>query len=202
MNNTTTIAIDIDECLSDTYPLMMQAGKDLGYEPLTTSEYHPRAWFGVDGVELAAVQRLIDSRLASANPVVGAKCALDLIGKEFTLVALTGRSADRHGEATEKFLERNFPGIFERVVYADQEGANLSKGELALAIGARALVDDLPIYVTDVAEHGVPVVHLNRGQDWQHTVQHLLVREAASWNQVPGLLGAVISQADSLLVTA
>lgn len=118
--------------------------------------------------------------------------ALEGLRRRFKLVALTGRTAGHHGAAIEEFLQRNFPGMFSRVVYVDQEGMDLSKGELARSIDAVALVDDPPAYVRDVADHGLPVVHLNRGQAWQNVVEHPRVRSAENWQQVSDLITGLL----------
>lgn len=188
------LAVDIDECLSDTYPLMVRVGQELGYRLHDSSEYHPRGWFNVEGAALAELQELIDTRLHQAGAVDGAASVMVELHNTYTLIALTGRSATRHGAATEEFLQRHFPNMFTRIVYADQEGLNMSKGALARSLGVAALIEDLPVYVHDVATHGVPVVYLNRNQAWQHTVHHPLVREVRHWREVPETLATLCSE--------
>lgn len=187
------IAVDIDEVLSDTYPLIIKIGTSLGLRVQDLSQYHPRHWFGVEGDHLAILQNIIDAHLAEASPVEGSVAAISALNGEYQLIAVTGRSEDRHGTATRSFIDSHFSGLFEDIVFADMEGANRSKGEIANILGVSVLVDDLPTYVEDAALNGVPAVHLSRGQTWQRVVDHPLVFPASSWAEVPTRIKSCLS---------
>jgi hypothetical protein len=186
------IAIDLDDTVVDTRRVVLDAAARLDLQQRNTDSFHPRDWFDMTGEQDRALFDGISTGLATAPAVSGAKAALEYLHPIARLVAVTGRSRDEHGEATQRWLTDNCPNLFADVVFADREGANLSKADICRDIGASVLIDELPEYVLSVAKAGIDVVYLHRSLRWQYPIDDTKVSTTTSWEQAARVAAALV----------
>lgn len=97
---------------------------------------------------------------ANLPPMPGAVEVLTELAKNFTLYIVTGRP-DETESATNAWVSRYLPGIFERVVFTnffksnDSKGALRTKADVCRELGANWLVDDHLHHIENVSKQGV-----------------------------------------------
>jgi 5'(3')-deoxyribonucleotidase len=159
-----TIAVDVDDVLSMTAPAFIRYSNQKWGTRLRVEDYQedwPTLW-GVERSELAGrVQTMIDDELhTSYEHYLESKEVLEQLRKDYKLVITTSRSKEFH-PMTERWIEKNLPGIFEEIHYTGffdnlrPDGHKATKAELCLQIGADYLIDDQPKHCFAAAEAGI-----------------------------------------------
>ena len=123
-----------------------------------------------------------------ADPVVGAKQALEKLRDAYDIVIVTGR-AEAWREGTVRWLEKNLLGLYREVHFTGQvahDGGARRKSDIATELGIAVFIDDALHFAEDVASFGIPVLLFdtpwNRGQTREG------VTRVHSWEEILGLL--------------
>lgn len=164
------IGIDIDEVLSETLDFALAYHLDeIQWIPLRREDFVDYYIPNIPGYEhiskTDAVAYFTDSMLYDAEhggllPVKGARDALEA-GKKagHRFVAITARGP-KVQEATLRWIEKWYPGIFEQVVfcnYHDDSQPQFTKEEMCHELGVQLMVDDNLHYARALAKASIPV---------------------------------------------
>ncbi len=188
------VSLDCDDVLADftggvAVAYNQKFGTSYGVKHFVPPDFEVyRNSLGPEG--FARLIELFDDEAYNDNiqPVPGARegvAFLKSLGAE--LYVVTSRVGKL--EFTEKWFEKNFPGVFEEIIYAKPNGGKArTKGEICQELGARFHVDDFPKHIYDVSSRGIKAVVFDR--EWNREVgENALVRRAKGWKDVEEMAG-------------
>jgi len=150
------LAIDVDDTLLDTLSPLLEFFNSTHDTPLTKEQctnYRLQTTFGFSEEEgLEKIRYFFNSPQGrNLQPVPGAIEAVQALGNNFSLIALTARWDNMHG-LTKKQLEKHFPGAFTKIVCC---GDNMTKKDYCTKKKIGHIVDDAPHHIHACAENGV-----------------------------------------------
>lgn len=174
------IAVDIDDVLAlstDSLRQVVNAHLDVDLPPEAYDipadywGYYEVVWRANglgDRVSLDVIDPQMKIDQSHVMPMPGAFAALYQMSQEYDLVVVTARSST-WAKATSLWLEKNFPGIFSQVLFAEGfEGIQKkSKGTLCTEIGASWLIDDNIEHAVSALEMGLGVIVFGK-YGWHH----------------------------------
>jgi 5'(3')-deoxyribonucleotidase len=103
---------------------------------------------------------LLSDEYSDLAPMTGAAEVLRKLAQTYTIYIVTGRP-DFTEEATEKWVNKHLPNIFEQIVFTnffktpDSKGGLRTKADVCKEHGAEWLVDDHLHHIHNVAEQGI-----------------------------------------------
>lgn len=196
-----TVAIDIDDVLVSTAPLIFDFYNKTYGTSLTLADYyhHENAddWGAKDFEEaIARVHRLISSpNFLRRKPVQQVVAIMQELREHFELTLVTSRPTIMQ-EATEQWAKDHFQDIFAGVHFAEyfdlkktEQGPRSIKGMVCKDLGAQALVDDHLEHILSAAAQGIFGV-LFGNQPWNQTTEPLPenVMRVSGWQDAKEVL--------------
>ena len=174
------IAVDIDDVLALSTDSLRQVvnahlGVDLPPEAYDIAAdywgYYDVVWAanGLNGqVSLDVIEPQMKIDQSHVEPIPGALAALSQMKQSYDIVVVTVRSSN-WSRATDVWLQKNFPSIFNEVYFAEGfEGIQKkSKGALCAEIGASWLIDDNIEHAVSALELGMNVIVFGN-YGWHH----------------------------------
>jgi 5'(3')-deoxyribonucleotidase len=148
-----TIAVDVDDVLSDQKSAMIDFSNQIYGSSLTLDDFRQPGeywsyWEMVWAVDAEEGNRRLEKFIASdfsrkQKTVDGAVSVIARLKRAYDLEIITSRRPETR-TMTQEWIERHFPGIFEDVHFTGlwHEDGTASKAEICGAIGAGYLVDD------------------------------------------------------------
>jgi broad-specificity NMP kinase/5'(3')-deoxyribonucleotidase len=189
-----TIAIDCDDVLVETAPLILDHynktyGTQLELKDMYSKDLN--VW-GVSDVA-TAIERvegyLKTDEYRNAPPLQEAIAATKHLAKHYELHIVTGRT-EFLAVATQAMLDQYFSGVFQSIEFTGFFGDKArSKADVCRDLGADLLIDDHLHHVKQVAESGIDVLLFGE-YPWNQTAEDLPgnVRRVSDWEAVTGLL--------------
>ena len=174
------IAVDIDDVLAQSTDSLRQVvnahlGVDLPPEaydiPVDYWGYYEAVWEanGLGGrISLDVLDPQMKADQSHVTPMPGAFATLSQLSQNYELVVVTARSST-WAEATDEWLQKNFPDIISQVFFAEGfEGIKKkSKGALCAEIGVSWLIDDNIEHGRSALELGMSVIVFGN-YGWHH----------------------------------
>lgn len=159
-----TIAIDIDDVLSDSVPAIIAFSNQHWGTHLTRADYNDD-WMGMWGISrdetYARADQMNSYEFRTGLAVKpGAKQAVEQLKSAYKLVLVTSRRSQLK-EATYDWVDKHFAGMFEAVHFAgmwdvrSDRSKSATKTGVCMRIGAQYLIDDQPKHCIDAANHGI-----------------------------------------------
>lgn len=162
-----TIAIDIDDVLSDSVSALVEYSNAHWGTQITVSDYDEnfaKMW----NIDFAEVERRYEEYVKAGmilrlNPVQQAFVALTDLHRHYRLIIITSRRKALKSN-TIRWITDNFPGIFNEddIYFAgiwdkclSEAAATDTKGNIVLSLGADYLIDDQVKHCISVANSGV-----------------------------------------------
>jgi 5'(3')-deoxyribonucleotidase len=190
------IAIDIDEVLADfANPLddYIQAKYKVKMDrhKWNTADWW-QTWGGSKTTAIGKIFEFSQSQGFADLPVIpgaldGVKKLKDM-GHE--LVVITGRPLEWMDQ-TKAWLDKHFPGMFERVESTDfhmAKGGHKNKGMIARDLGCDILIDDFPHYAEEANLNGVTVLLFDSGFNHGYP-EHDRIRRVKGWEEAVAEIG-------------
>ena len=118
---------------------------------------------------------LLTDAYSNLTPMPGAADVLHKLAETYTLYIVTGRP-DFTEQATEKWVNRHVPNIFERIVFTNffktpnSKGSLRTKADVCKELGAQWLVDDHLHHIKNVAEQDITGL-LFGNLPWEQTAE-------------------------------
>lgn len=163
------IAVDIDEVLAaEAEYIIAYSNKHWGHS-LTLDDYTEHwAFWGIDNMDPEFERRADElhapGTVSKYRVLPGAKQALRELAERFELIIVTSRRKRVESE-TRVWLDKNFPGIFSRVILTgfwdnvDDPSRHLhSKGDILQDNGVDYLIDDQVKHCASATRHGIGAV--------------------------------------------
>ncbi|KAG0173619.1 hypothetical protein DFQ28_011111 [Apophysomyces sp. BC1034] len=180
-----TVAVDLDQTLAHTLDALVSWHNDVYHTNYTVADFHTynfcQVWGGSKEEACAKIRQFYDSdHFDQISPIHDfALEALKMLKKRrFNLVIITARQ-QFIAEATKKFVDRHYPGLFESIYFcnlnlsdAEQlEYVSKPKSLICQEINVDVLIDDTLEHALDCASLGIQVLLYDRkGQyRWNHT---------------------------------
>eukprot|EP00761_Pharyngomonas_kirbyi_P001564 gb/GECH01001568.1/.p1 GENE.gb/GECH01001568.1/~~gb/GECH01001568.1/.p1 ORF type:complete len:205 (+),score=54.90 gb/GECH01001568.1/:1-615(+) len=191
---TSVIACDLDEVLGTFVEQLAQFHNRVYNTNLSLSDFDSyqfwNVWGGNAKEAATKINEFFESpEFDSLKPIPGAHEALkELKEKGYTLVLVTSRQTFLK-EKTMKFLDKNYPGIFDQVRLGNHygEGKKKSKPEMCRELGASILIDDSLKYCTECAHDDIKAVlfDLNGEYPWNNTDEplHSNITRVSNWKE-------------------
>lgn len=189
------ITVDCDEILAETFDAVLAFhdftfnGKSLTKDLITHFHRQKMPWYETSNEYMDWYMSSFFTNgdaLMSIRPVIWAKESL-LKMKQlwYNFVVITGRHSFTE-EYTLKWLEREFPNIFDDVVFANHwsdVGIGLNKADLMKNIGSTVLIDDSLHNCINIAEYGYEWVLLDMPRNQtEHPIKN--IKRAFSRNDI------------------
>ena len=159
---------DVDQVIADyASPFCVISNDHFGTD-LRPEDYHedwPRLWGGVDTSETKRRTEIVNGTgMIEYLPLVDERSYLTLKAiKEQRRRLMVGTALPEHlMPMRRRWIDKNFPGIFEEVRSTNTWGTDLTKGDVVVKWGAQELVDDQAKHVIGMA--GVGMTGLLFGQ--------------------------------------
>lgn len=157
MSKRLVIAIDCDDVLVETMPLVARLYNDAYGTSLTLANFYqedPVPW-GVEDIKVASARfhTLLKSNTDKLAPDKSTIHSIQRLSRQHELHLITGRSRDLE-KSTFELVEKYFEGCFTSIELTNMfdETRRRTKGEVCKRIGANVLIDDHPIHINSVME--------------------------------------------------
>jgi len=128
----------------------------------------------------------ISQGFADLPLIPGAKEWVDQLVAKHELYLVTSRQ-NATKEITYTWLDRNFPGVFRKVMFANHYSADgspaLTKGELCKEIGCELIVDDDDRHIGSLLTHDIKVVLIDKPWNRNDELPEGVIR-AYNWEGV------------------
>ena len=194
------IAFDLDDVLADSteyWRLKINERTGLALEsdhyriPGSYSGYYEQVWktHKIDHlITIPDIDEQIVSDQSEIRAYSDSLITLNELKSRFTLMIVTARASDQEPE-TRRWLNKNFPGVFKDIVFADgSTGLKAkNKGQICKEMGALYLVDDSPGHCRDALDNGVGAL-LFGNYGWHQDIPDGLVR-CADWIELGTYFG-------------
>lgn len=203
------LAVDVDEVLAQFLAACNKWYNATYGENFKVTDYESYhfcdTWGCTDGEALERVYEFFGtSYFEEIEPVAGAYESLELLSRYFRLAVVTSRQLFLE-QSTRDWLKKHFPKIsFSYILFGNQwitpqaNAQRISKKDFCKAIGAVALIDDLPKYILDSASVLKTAVLFNNGnnQKWSRITDAMVAADhvpenivtCTSWSQICGIL--------------
>jgi HAD superfamily hydrolase (TIGR01509 family) len=204
--NRSIIAFDCDDVIVSSGALLVEH-----YNKLHSTRVEPRDFYSKDYEHVwrsdpeTATRDLFAYLLTedhmSLAPMPGAARVLRQLAERFKLFVVTGRP-DETQQATNEWIEKYLPNIFEDIIFTnffklnDSKGPLRTKAEVCKELGAQWLVDDHLHHIENVTKHGItgllfgdlpwerlstPLPHVVQVSDWTELAKYF---DQADWTKV------------------
>ena len=189
------IAIDIDGVLGDDVGAFVKFHNEKYNTNLKKQDFYCNKWWLVLNEEVQVLYKkyleYIDSNyFKDMGTIKGSIEALKELGKNHNLFVLTARK-NEWMDVTKKWLDKNFPGIFNEIystnfhTFKKKKGVN--KGEICKRIKADYLIDDFVEHANECTNVGTEVLlldspwnqnyellpHIYRMKDWNEIIEYI-----------------------------
>lgn len=165
MINKPIIAFDCDDVLVATGSLLIGYYNKLHGASVQPKDFYSKDYKGVWMADSATVAHdlftyILTDECAGLLPEDGASDVLHKLAQKYTLYIVTGRP-DFTEDATNAWVNKYLPGIFEKVVFTnffksnDSRGATRTKADVCKELGAKYLIDDHLSHIQNVTEQGI-----------------------------------------------
>lgn len=159
------IAFDCDDVIVATGSLLVEYYNKLHGTNVQAKDFYSKDYKCVWMADSATVAHdlfayILTDECASLLPMDGASDVLRELAKKYTLYIVTGRPGYTE-KATNAWIDKYLPGIFEKVVFTNffkannSRGATRTKADVCRELGAEYLVDDHLAHIRNVAKQGV-----------------------------------------------
>lgn len=186
------LAVDFDDTLVSHVDTMVAAYNADHSDKITAHDVHftqkvgnpEHGWGGDRSVAMAWIADYLSADHAMETPpITGAVEALRQLKEKYRLMIVTGRDKS-FAPATQPWIDRFIPGLFEAVHYA----GDTRKSVICNEIGAETIIDDSPVYLADCVAAGINGIAFG---DYVWNTDDKLpagVKRAKTWQQVTDLL--------------
>mmetsp|Transcript_31332 Transcript_31332/g.43457 ORF Transcript_31332/g.43457 Transcript_31332/m.43457 type:complete len:221 (+) Transcript_31332:98-760(+) len=168
------VAVDCDEVLAQFTPAIAQYHNETHGTQLKLEDFHSysfcEVWGGTAEDTIEKVYEFFKSPhfLENLQPLPGAFNSLQSLKSKFRFVLVTSRQHIIQ-DATWKWIEMHFPGIFEDILFGNHwtkdspdptkmDATKRTKLEMCQAVGAIAIIDDSLLYAQQCASELEKVV--------------------------------------------
>lgn len=115
--------------------------------------------------------------------------ALELLRKfkknGYNLKIVTARDGDLFWEYTEKRVEKHYPNIFEKIIYASHfSSKSKTKSELCLENNISFMIEDNFDYAFDLAENWIYTFLLEKPWNKGIKIEHKNIKRVTSWKEI------------------
>lgn len=196
MKNPKIVALDLDEVVVETSPMILKNYNKTYGTNVKLSDYYQdnlKTWNVPDLDTLVKrVNEYAESKeYMSLKPVQIAIDTIHKLQEKYKLYIITGRP-DFIELATRKWLAKNFPEVFEDVIFSNfftPGGLNRRhKGDICVELGVDVLVDDHLEHITSAATNGVRGL-LFGNFPWNQAAQlPPNVQRVKDWHEVAAIL--------------
>lgn len=185
------IGVDLDSVLADFCVSLHKFHNEAygTFYPLKAYNTHDlREVWNVDEEEV--VKRLFgfyDTKYLENMPLMpGAQKAIKSISQSHTLYLITSRPDEFHHK-TQKWIKKNFPGMFTDVLCTNQVSAKGSKSktksQICRVVGAELMIDDHLVFARDCAEANIDVLLYD--QPWNRGAKlSKNIKRMHSWKEI------------------
>jgi len=141
------IAVDIDEVLVPFLPELTKFHQKRVKRKVKTPVRYPYHYAPLFKISEKESTRLVadfynSEEHSNLKPLTGSKEILDILAKDYMIVAVTGRQSYAQDQ-TEKLLSANFGSTISDIVYCNHfTSSQKSKAEVCWKLGADLLIDD------------------------------------------------------------
>lgn len=159
------IAFDCDDVIVPTGSLLIAHYNKLHGTTVKPEDFYSKDYEHVWRAEPQVAIRdlfayLLTDDYINLPPMAGAAETLRHLAETYTLYIVTGRP-DATGGATNAWVDKHLPGVFEKIVFTnffklnDSRGVLRTKADVCKELGASYLVDDHVHHIRNVADHGI-----------------------------------------------
>jgi len=191
--NKPIIAVDIDDVI---FPFVPGFVKYLRKHSIHLKEedftiYDLSKIYEIDRERAAQlVVEFVESDHMFSLPVANSVEALKKLSAEYEIIIMTARDK-RFEKLTHHWVEKHFGGSYKSIHIVDAHyvagGSPKAKAEASLRLGVNYLIDDLPVYVDEVAAVGIKCLlfgnyawnrqaklhqNVTRVKDWQEVLEY------------------------------
>lgn len=187
------IGIDFDDILFDFNHKYCQFhneryGTNLCFDDIYT--YDLRAVWNIDMDEaIRRVHEFIFSQMHDeVIPVSGSVETIKELRNYYELHLITSRE-EKFKDKTLNWLNKHFFNLFHKIHFTNSFGKNKNKkkkSEVCIENGIELMIEDAPIYATDLAEKGIEVLLLDK--PWNRVDTHPLVKRVYDWKEIEKIL--------------
>lgn len=185
-----TIAIDIDDVLSDTFTNFIAYYDRKEGIALEKKDFMNYPWIDKNGdmdkrMAMRAAEFIESGLLATHKPIRGSRQAVASLAKEHILIPITSRDLN-FKPATIDWVEKYFPNQFKRIFFSSEIPSQEilgGKGDVCRHIGAEILIDDYQEYIIDADKHGIKGIIFT--QPWNlNQAENSNIKRANNWAEV------------------
>jgi uncharacterized HAD superfamily protein len=190
MSKKLTIAVDCDDVLVDTMPMIARLYNDAYGTSLTLADFYQedaRPW-GVADIKVASA-RFHELLKADHDQLVPAQSTIDAVrrlSERHELHLISGRNHDLEPH-TRNLIKTYFDGCFATIELTSMydDSRRRTKGQVCKQIGADVLIDDHPVHIQSVIdEAGLKEVIVFGQYPWNSGVLPTGAVRCLSWSEI------------------
>ncbi len=156
------IGVDLDEVVAKLVPPLLQYLNGKYNRNITEEDLNRYDFEDMYGLSKGKFHREIQTfyklpDFVGIKPVVGSMKSIRRIYKNHQLFAITARPPSTKF-ATAMWLEKYFPGMFEKVIYT----SGSAKGDICIKLGIDYLIDDHIKYINEACLKGIKCLLMDR----------------------------------------
>jgi uncharacterized HAD superfamily protein len=185
-----TIAVDVDDVV---FPFVPPFVKYLGEQGIVVTPEHFTTYdlsqiYPIEKSKAAKlVAKFVEAQHVLIDPVPGSVEAIGKLSHRYEVDIMTARDK-RFERLTRQWFAQHFPDSIRNIHVIDAHyaagGSPAAKAEACLRLGVDYLIDDLPIYINEVAKVGVKTL-LFGDYAWNRTAElHPSVTRVKNWQEV------------------
>lgn len=191
-----TIAVDIDEVLSELMIKFLEYYNDIHKTSFTNEHFYCYNWARVFNISEEKKNEIYGSfcalgHLRDLKTIEGSVDGIKRIKKKHKLIIITNRALTLKND-TEHWLKRHYPHSFEKIIYTKKNISGLakSKHEICQEINANLIIEDDATYADNFANGKTKLLLFS--QPWnQRAGEHDNLVRVHSWNDIYNVINNI-----------